>query len=61
MSNNEIVDISDIVADEDAVPLCPLCDNGMTEEEPVALVILHSHNALVHTICLMSAREEYDI
>jgi len=33
------------------MPVCPLCGNAVTEDDPCMLVIAHGVKALVHTIC----------
>lgn len=50
-----MTDISDHIG-PGAMPCCPLCDNEITEWEPVALVTAHGSKGLAHYLCV----EEFD-
>ena len=56
MSDDDIVDLSDVIEPDD-MPLCPLCDNVINDWEPSALLFAHGVKGLAHVICIGGARE----
>ena len=58
--SEEIVDFSEAVEPDD-MPMCPLCENSITEDEPACLIFAHGCKGIAHSLCVMSARDDLDI
>lgn len=60
MSNDDVVDLSEALDEED-MPMCPICGNAILAHETAQVVIAHGTKALACLPCIRETRKDFGL